>query len=158
MEGDGLPNTICQKCVAKLNIAWQFKIQCENSDAKLRQFYSNTQHLQVTPDLDGFSLSLKQSDDNMYMLKQIPINNSNSYNLDTTTVELQNVSAEEKDDENMNNCDKKSKKLAKQKSEKTKEQKIHQCDTCGKTFNRREYLTQHIRIHTGSTLCLLIFC
>lgn len=28
-------------------------------------------------------------------------------------------------------------------------QKIHQCDTCGKTFNRREYLTQHIRIHTG---------
>lgn len=32
---------------------------------------------------------------------------------------------------------------------KLKEPKQHQCDTCGKTFNRREYLTQHIRIHTG---------
>lgn len=32
---------------------------------------------------------------------------------------------------------------------KSKERKIHQCDTCGKTFHRREYLTQHIRIHTG---------
>lgn len=42
------------------------------------------------------------------------------------------------------------KKTIKQKSEKVKDQKIHQCDTCGKTFNRREYLTQHIRIHTGN--------
>lgn len=32
---------------------------------------------------------------------------------------------------------------------KTKEVKVHQCDTCGKTFHRREYLTQHMRIHTG---------
>lgn len=91
MEGDGLPNTICQKCMAKLNIAWQFKMQCESSDAKLRQFYTNTQHLQVTPDIDGFSLSLKP-DENLYMLKQMPINNDTSFNLDTTTAEIQNVS------------------------------------------------------------------
>lgn len=36
-----------------------------------------------------------------------------------------------------------------QKTDKSKETKIHQCHTCGKAFNRREYLTQHIRIHTG---------
>lgn len=36
-----------------------------------------------------------------------------------------------------------------QQNDKNKEPKQHQCDTCGKTFNRREYLTQHIRIHTG---------
>lgn len=42
------------------------------------------------------------------------------------------------------------KKGTKQKLEKIKDQKVHQCDTCGKTFNRREYLTQHIRIHTGN--------
>lgn len=44
------------------------------------------------------------------------------------------------------------KKTTRQKLEKLKDQKIHQCDTCGKIFNRREYLTQHIRIHTGKVL------
>ncbi|KAK9872532.1 hypothetical protein WA026_017997 [Henosepilachna vigintioctopunctata] len=40
-EGDGLPPYICHKCVSKLNIAFQFKIQCENSDARLRSCFEN---------------------------------------------------------------------------------------------------------------------
>lgn len=56
MEGDGLPTMICHKCMAALNIAWQFKQQCETSDMKLRQYFGSSQHLQVTPDLDGFSI------------------------------------------------------------------------------------------------------
>lgn len=47
-----------------------------------------------------------------------------------------------------------SKKGKRQKSH--RKLKVHQCDTCGKTFNRREYLTQHIRIHTGKLLFVLL--
>lgn len=37
-QNDGLPSQICNKCVAKLHISYQFKRQCEKSDAKLRQY------------------------------------------------------------------------------------------------------------------------
>lgn len=56
MEGDGLPAMICSKCLTALNTAWQFKQQCESSDMKLRQYFGGSQHLQVTPDLDGFNI------------------------------------------------------------------------------------------------------
>lgn len=40
-QNDGLPTQICNKCVAKLHISYQFKKQCEKSDAKLRQYLTN---------------------------------------------------------------------------------------------------------------------
>lgn len=40
-KNDGLPAQICNKCSAKLHISFQFKKQCEKSDAKLRS-YANT--------------------------------------------------------------------------------------------------------------------
>lgn len=45
--------------MTKLSIAWEFKMQCENSDAKLRQICSNSENLQVPSDLDSF-LALKE--------------------------------------------------------------------------------------------------
>ncbi|KAK4879762.1 hypothetical protein RN001_007908 [Aquatica leii] len=39
-QNDGLPGQICNKCLAKLHISFQFKKQCEKSDAKLRQYVS----------------------------------------------------------------------------------------------------------------------
>ncbi|XP_050293166.1 zinc finger protein 32-like [Anthonomus grandis grandis] len=36
-KGDGLPPCICQRCISRLNIAFQFKTQCESSDQKLRR-------------------------------------------------------------------------------------------------------------------------
>ncbi|CAG9825304.1 unnamed protein product [Phaedon cochleariae] len=38
---DGLPAQICNRCSAKLHIAFQFKKQCEKSDGKLRQMKFN---------------------------------------------------------------------------------------------------------------------
>lgn len=49
-QNDGLPAQICNKCSAKLHISFQFKKQCERSDAKLRQYVaknSNTANQQV---------------------------------------------------------------------------------------------------------------
>lgn len=41
-KNDGLPAQICNKCSAKLHISFQFKKQCEKSDAKLRSYITNT--------------------------------------------------------------------------------------------------------------------
>ncbi|KAJ9578642.1 hypothetical protein L9F63_005132 [Diploptera punctata] len=40
--GDGLPAQICENCVKSVNDSFNFKLQCESSDATLRQFL-NTQ-------------------------------------------------------------------------------------------------------------------
>lgn len=34
---DHLPNVICQSCVYKLEIAWEFRVQCEKTDEELRK-------------------------------------------------------------------------------------------------------------------------
>lgn len=54
-----------------LNKAWEFKLQCETSDAKLRQFYNNTNNIQVSPDLDSFHINNinKQESNNLFMTK-----------------------------------------------------------------------------------------
>lgn len=64
IEGDGLPPYICQKCISRLNIAFQFKTQCENSDAKLRQCFESMQltteselstYIEIKKDPNGLS-------------------------------------------------------------------------------------------------------
>ncbi|GJQ86506.1 hypothetical protein Trydic_g10406 [Trypoxylus dichotomus] len=42
-QNDGLPAQICNKCSAKLHISFQFKKQCEKSDAKLRQYIATAE-------------------------------------------------------------------------------------------------------------------
>ncbi|XP_077286902.1 uncharacterized protein LOC143911753 isoform X2 [Arctopsyche grandis] len=41
-EGDGLPSQICYKCHNKLDIAYQFKQQCEAADAHIRQILNRS--------------------------------------------------------------------------------------------------------------------
>lgn len=69
-----------------LNKAWQFKLQCETSDAKLRQYYNNTNNLQVTPDLDGFNVNMKQNQDNLYVLKTVE--SAPSFTIDNINVSV----------------------------------------------------------------------
>ncbi|KRT86839.1 zinc-finger associated domain containing protein [Oryctes borbonicus] len=58
-EGDGLPSTICGNCLTNLHIAWKFKVQCENSDLKLRQYYINQQQKQFVHNFDSVHISVK---------------------------------------------------------------------------------------------------
>lgn len=37
-ESDGLPGQICNECIVKLDISFQFKKQCEKADQNLRQY------------------------------------------------------------------------------------------------------------------------
>lgn len=90
MDGDGLPNTICSKCLAKLNIAWQFKMQCESSDAKLRQFYfNNSQQLQIAQNFDGFDYGIKQEQELCLLKKDVTATTFN--NVVTELVNYNNV-------------------------------------------------------------------
>lgn len=41
MTGDGLPELLCLICQSKLNMAFEFKVQCEQSDVALRQLTTN---------------------------------------------------------------------------------------------------------------------
>jgi hypothetical protein len=34
--GDGLPAQVCERCVHQVNESFNFKLQCESSDATLR--------------------------------------------------------------------------------------------------------------------------
>lgn len=61
-EGDGLPPYICQRCVSRLNIAFQFKTQCESSDSKLRECFKNYS-LSNTSDFSEFIESDKDQGD-----------------------------------------------------------------------------------------------
>lgn len=61
-EGDGLPAYICQRCIAKLNVAFHFKNTCESSDQKLRQYLDQLQRQTVYHDgklvfTDNFSVN-----------------------------------------------------------------------------------------------------
>ncbi|XP_060517303.1 zinc finger protein ZFP2-like [Cylas formicarius] len=42
-QNDRLPSQICNRCSAKLHIAFQFKKQCQKSDATLRQYLVNSE-------------------------------------------------------------------------------------------------------------------
>jgi hypothetical protein len=43
---DGLPGQVCQRCTRLVNLSYNFKLQCESSDATLRQ-YLKSQSFQV---------------------------------------------------------------------------------------------------------------
>jgi len=41
--GDGLPAQICKECIHQVNISYTFILQCERSNATLRQHLNNQQ-------------------------------------------------------------------------------------------------------------------
>ena len=51
MADDGLPSNICQTCISKVNAAYEFRVQCQLADKKLRKVFGNPQeslHLDST--------------------------------------------------------------------------------------------------------------
>ncbi|CAH1117222.1 unnamed protein product [Phaedon cochleariae] len=179
IQGDGLPPYICQKCISKLNVAFQFKTQCESSDAKLRQCFDNFPHLPSTPDLSGF-LNFKkdngtfiQNNDggttDLHTDKQpdIQIQSGDGsisehqilqtvgIDTDHSLYEFANNSLIELKSELVDQNTNEMKELKMENmiivstSEIRNKSKRHQCDTCGKNFRTKPGLVHHIRIHTG---------
>lgn len=59
---DYLPHVICQSCVYKLEIAWEFKESCEKTDRELRKFLTRSQN-KVRNRTDYQLLDYASSDD-----------------------------------------------------------------------------------------------
>nr|CAH7732539.1 unnamed protein product [Callosobruchus chinensis] len=92
LQGDGLPPYICQKCISKLNIAFQFKTQCESSDAKLRQCFEHFQNLQPAPDLSGFMMMKKEEQSATTEMAYNPNNDGGTTNSEDKQIESVNAS------------------------------------------------------------------
>ncbi|KAK4885791.1 hypothetical protein RN001_002062 [Aquatica leii] len=75
LEGDGLPPYICQKCISKLNVAFQFKSQCETSDAKLRQCFETLHNLPAAPDLSSYMEIKKDVSDPLHFTNEHSVEN-----------------------------------------------------------------------------------
>lgn len=166
LDGDGLPRYICQKCITKLNIAFQFKTQCESSDAKLRQCFEQNafhNHLPATPDFGGF-MEVKKDETNQVENNFV----ENTADTTGTVLEVQNPPLEmqptiqeiqiEAGSSLQNDLSELKLELVDLKPNSTSPEEIkgskkslkqHQCDTCGKVFRTKPGLVHHIRIHTG---------
>lgn len=157
-EGDGLPAYICQRCIAKLNVAFHFKNTCESSDRKLRQYLDQLQRQTVYHDgklvfTDNFLVNWGFEDllteqhvkeeDQFGMISNTQQGNTNKPDLVTYKFELDDnfIQGDIKlgDGEDIGGTKKRGKRLL----------KVHQCDTCKKVFKSKPSLVHHIRIHTG---------
>lgn len=45
LENDGLPSTICMKCILKINDAHELRQQCQQSDIQLRELYGKVEKI-----------------------------------------------------------------------------------------------------------------
>ncbi|XP_067000213.2 uncharacterized protein [Anabrus simplex] len=58
---DGMPSLICHRCLYQMERSYEFKIQCENSDAKLRQYINRIKSENVQPrESNGMNLLIRQ--------------------------------------------------------------------------------------------------
>lgn len=149
-----MPKWVCIRCLEKLEIAYYFRIQVENSDYNLRNRNNTIKEIIIISALNtnveseqpidaiGTTSSNGSCDDvNLEMteylkLSERSINSPSSE--DISAIKNDNIS--EKPRVLVNRV--KPRKFQKKKQH-------YQCDTCGKIFNKTNQLKVHIRTHTG---------
>lgn len=119
-EHDGLPQHICTKCYADLEIAYVFRKRCEENDAKLRS-----------------SLNALVKEEFTANNVEPAITNSNE---ELDEFEEQYVTYATTDSENGDGNDKKQRT-------KRKLPKTYTCETCGSVFSEKRNYFDHIRAH-----------
>uniref|UniRef100_A0AAR5QH56 Protein krueppel n=1 Tax=Dendroctonus ponderosae TaxID=77166 RepID=A0AAR5QH56_DENPD len=165
-EGDGLPGYICQRCISRLNISFQFKMLCESSDLKLRQCFESCP---AAPNFPGFDakehaagVDIPPGDQPLVggvaeaaIFAPCQPTEKKFANLEVTCSADESIKAAPGDfkvdpsEEEKYNSPIKLENLSLESGKATRHGKVHQCNTCGKAFKTKPSLVHHVRIHTG---------
>ncbi|KAL4704236.1 hypothetical protein ACJJTC_016254 [Scirpophaga incertulas] len=122
--GDGLPNSICNNCLARLNDCIDFINLCKTTDSKLRS-----------------ALEANKVENSFLMKIELATSNISTSNQNNIIMKLQET--EDNKSEIKNESSKPTKRDSGNKKEKP------QCSTCGKVMSSRFRLKTHLRTHTG---------
>ncbi|XP_059059057.1 zinc finger protein 329-like [Achroia grisella] len=152
---DGLPDTICLKCIKILDECLQFVELCETSDLKLRSLLNiqNNDQEKCSNSLESLKYeSLNETSHANYTIKSddggdvLLMGNNITHGSDGSRIIKPEVSPEINiNKENLNIVD--GKKAQKQ-----------QCFTCGKVMSSRFRLKTHLRTHTGERPYSCLHC
>ncbi|XP_012525924.1 zinc finger protein 709-like [Monomorium pharaonis] len=95
LEDDGLPSSICIDCMVKVNVAYEFREQCQKADIELRKLYGKVSRAKVAGNFIATKDQCCQTEqsfgcnllDASNLKHNIEINVSNEVNVDKNTVQ-----------------------------------------------------------------------
>lgn len=150
-----MPNLICPKCEEQLNTAYQFKQQCERTDAALREY---TQTLPDTIKEENESLDIVVKPDlgilDMYDNEPFSDSESAHSNYSTTVKKKKKVKVSSKvKNRQCKFCNKilTTKEGLKLHERKHTGEKLKTCPACNATFTKTNHLIRHMSLHNKPT-------
>ncbi|XP_065092726.1 zinc finger and SCAN domain-containing protein 12-like [Ochlerotatus camptorhynchus] len=143
-ENDGLPQHICTKCFADLEIAYAFRKRCEENDAKLRI------PLNVPVKVEIFEF-LASDIETVEELEEVNYPCDNEINTSENAISKPDVELGHFEEQDSVSCDTSdlgdADSLDELQPSIQKISKTYTCDTCGTVFSIRSDYHDHIRAH-----------
>lgn len=138
--GDGLPILLCLTCEDKLNSAFEFKQQCENTDVALREL----------KDKLTCNNSVKEESLDIVVQPDLEIyGDANDQYYDSDSDDDKPLKARASDSYTCTYCHKelRTKKGLKIHQRKHTGENLHICQVCNTKFTKRNHLARHMKVH-----------
>lgn len=143
---DGLPQHICTKCFADLEIAYAFRKRCEENDAKLRARLRVPLNVPVKVEIFQCSVSDIETVEELEVVNYPSDNEENTFENPITEPDVE-LNEFEEQNERLETSDLGEADSLDELQSTEKASKTYTCDTCGKVFSIRSDYHDHIRAH-----------